>query len=49
MSPIQLQKQIRLQEVRLMLAALPGDVAEIGYSVGQDSPSQFSRESRRRL
>ncbi|MDB5615381.1 MAG: AraC family transcriptional regulator [Devosia sp.] len=49
MSPIQFQKQIRLQEARLMLAARPGDVAAIGYQVGYDSPSQFSREYRRQF
>jgi AraC-like DNA-binding protein len=49
MSPIQFQKQIRLQEARLMLAAQPEDVASIGYRVGYDSPSQFSREYRRQF
>jgi transcriptional regulator GlxA family with amidase domain len=43
-TPIQFQKEIRLQEARLLLAANPGDVAGIGYCVGYDSPSQFSRE-----
>ena len=47
MSPIQFQKQIRLQEARLLLAAQPNDVAGIGYKVGYGSPSQFSREYRR--
>ncbi len=49
MSPIQFQKQIRLQEARLMLTAQPGDVAAIGYRVGYDSPSQFSREYKRQF
>lgn len=49
MSPIQFQKQIRLQEARLMLAAEPGDVSGIGYRVGYDSASQFSREYRRQF
>jgi AraC-like DNA-binding protein len=49
MSPIQFQKQIRLQEARLLLAANPNDVAGIGYRVGYDSPSQFSREYRRQF
>lgn len=48
-SPIQFQKQIRLQEARLMLPAQHGDVAAIGYHVGYDSPSQFSREYRRQF
>ncbi len=47
LSPIQYQKQIRLQEARLKLAARPNDVAGVGYDVGYDSPSQFSREYRR--
>ncbi|MFE9319670.1 AraC family transcriptional regulator N-terminal domain-containing protein [Nocardia sp. NPDC052278] len=46
-TPIQYQKKIRLQEARLLLAANPTDVAHIGYLVGYDSPSQFSREYRR--
>lgn len=49
MSPIQFQKQIRLQEARLLLATHPGDVARIGHRVGYDSPSQFSREYRRQF
>lgn len=49
MSPIQFQKQLRLQEARLLLAADPGDVAGIGYRVGYDSASQFSREYRRQF
>ena len=43
-SPIQFQKQIRLQRSRLMLMTGEGDVATIGYRVGYDSASQFSRE-----
>lgn len=49
MSPIQFQKQIRLQQARLLLAARPGDVAGVGYQVGYESPSQFSREYRRQF
>jgi AraC-like DNA-binding protein len=49
MSPIRFQKQIRLQEARLLLATHPGDVTGIGHSVGYDSPSQFSREYRRQF
>ncbi|MFJ6483661.1 AraC family transcriptional regulator N-terminal domain-containing protein [Streptomyces sp. NPDC091682] len=44
MSPIQFQKQIRLQEARLLLATHPGDVTGVGHRVGYDNPSQFSRE-----
>lgn len=46
-SPIQFQKQIRLQEARARLIAAPGDVAGTAYAVGYESPSQFSREYRR--
>ncbi|WP_433755656.1 AraC family transcriptional regulator [Nocardia sp. CA-135398] len=46
-TPVQYQKKIRLHEARLLLAANPKDVADIGYFVGYDSPSQFSREYRR--
>lgn len=49
MSPIQFQKQIRLQEARLMLAARTSDVAGVGFEVGYESPSQFSREYRRQF
>jgi AraC-like DNA-binding protein len=49
MSPIQFQKQIRLQEARLLLATHPNDVTGVGYRVGYDSPSQFSREYRRQF
>jgi AraC-like DNA-binding protein len=47
MTPIQFQKQIRLREARARLLAEPGDVAGVGFAVGYDSPSQFSREYRR--
>ena len=49
MSPIQFQKQIRLQEARILLVADPGDVAGTAYAVGYESPSQFSREYRRQF
>ena len=48
-SPIQFQKQIRLQRSRLMLIAGVEDVATVGYHVGYDSASQFSREYRRQF
>jgi AraC-like DNA-binding protein len=47
LSPLQYQKQIRLQQAHVRLAANPKDIASVGYSVGYDSPSQFSREYRR--
>ncbi|MFF4876317.1 AraC family transcriptional regulator N-terminal domain-containing protein [Micromonospora sp. NPDC000668] len=49
MSPIQFQKQIRLQEARLLLATHPNDVTGVGIRVGYESPSQFSREYRRQF
>jgi AraC-like DNA-binding protein len=44
MSPVQYQKQIRLLEARTRLIAKTEDVAAVGFDVGYDSPSQFSRE-----
>jgi AraC-like DNA-binding protein len=49
MTPIQYQKQIRLQEARARLIADPHDVAGVAFAVGYESPSQFSREYRRRF
>ena len=49
LSPIQFQKQIRLQESRLLLLTGADDVATAGYRVGYDSASQFSREYRRQF
>jgi AraC-like DNA-binding protein len=49
MSPIQFQKQIRLQAARLLLANRPNDVTGVGQRVGYDNPSQFSREYRRQF
>lgn len=49
LSPLQFQKQIRLQEARIRLLADPGDVAGVAYAVGYESPSQFSREYRRQF
>jgi AraC-like DNA-binding protein len=47
LSPIQFQKQVRLQEARLLLASHPRDIATVAHRVGYDSASQFSREYRR--
>jgi AraC-like DNA-binding protein len=49
LSPIQFQKQIRLQKARLLLLTGADDVATVGYRVGYDSASQFSREYRRQF
>jgi AraC-like DNA-binding protein len=47
MSPVQYQKQIRLQRARIRLLANPADVAGAGHAVGYASASQFTREYRR--
>jgi AraC-like DNA-binding protein len=47
MTPIQYQKQIRLQQARAQLIAGPRDIAAVGRAVGYASPSQFNREYRR--
>ncbi|KNH15484.1 AraC family transcriptional regulator [Priestia megaterium] len=44
MSPIQFQKQLRLQEARRLLLTESTDVAEAAFRVGYESQSQFSRE-----
>ena len=44
LSPLQYQKQLRLQEARRMLLGQNGDVGSVAIRVGYDSPSQFSRE-----
>lgn len=44
MSPLQFQKQIRLQEARRMLLNEPVQAAEAAFRVGYESPSQFNRE-----
>lgn len=49
MSPIRFQKQIRLQQARVLLATHPYDVTGVGHRVGYESPSQFSREYRRQF
>lgn len=47
MSPLQYQKQLRLQEARRLIMTRSADAATAGHRVGYDSPSQFSREYRR--
>lgn len=47
MSPLQYQKQLRLQEARRLMLAEGMNAADAGFRVGYDSPSQFSREYRR--
>jgi AraC-like DNA-binding protein len=47
MSPLQYQKQVRLLEARKRLMSGQAEAASVGYEVGYESPSQFSREYRR--
>ncbi|MBF8733315.1 MULTISPECIES: AraC family transcriptional regulator [Pseudomonas] len=44
MSPLQYQKQLRLQEARRLMLNDGLEAAVAGYRVGYESPSQFSRE-----
>lgn len=46
-SPLQYQKQLRLQEARRLMLNQGAEAAVAGYAVGYESPSQFSREYRR--
>lgn len=44
MSPLQFQKQIRLQEARRLMLGENIDIASASFRVGYDDPSYFSRE-----
>ncbi len=44
MSPLQYQKKIRLEEAKQMLLSKNIEASEVAFSVGYESPSQFSRE-----
>lgn len=44
LSPLQYQKQLRLQEARRLLVASGSSAADVAFRVGYESPSQFSRE-----
>jgi AraC-like DNA-binding protein len=44
MSPLQYQKQLRLQEARRLMLGQAMDAATASFNVGYESPSQFSRE-----
>lgn len=44
MTPLQYQKQLRLQEARRLMLIDRLDVGTAGFKVGYQSPSQFSRE-----
>jgi len=47
LSPLQYQKQLRLQQARRLMLAEGLDAAAAAHQVGYESPSQFSREYRR--
>ncbi|OJY47472.1 MULTISPECIES: AraC family transcriptional regulator [Sphingomonas] len=47
MTPLEYQKQLRLQEARRLMLAGAASAGSAGFAVGYDSPSQFSREYRR--
>ena len=44
LSPLQYQKQLRLYEARNIMLRQLSDVTSAAYSVGYESPSQFSRD-----
>jgi len=47
MTPLQYQKQLRLQEARRLMLVTDTDAASAAHHVGYESPSQFNREYRR--
>jgi len=47
MSPLQFQKQLRLQEARRLMLGEELDAASAGYRVGYDDASHFNREYKR--
>jgi AraC-like DNA-binding protein len=46
-TPLQYQKNIRLHEARRRLITERAEAATVGYAVGYESASQFSREYKR--
>jgi len=49
MSPLQYQKMIRLQQARRLLVIENHEATQVAYSVGYESPSQFTREYARQF
>lgn len=47
MSPLQYQKQIRLQEARRLMLGEDLDAASAGYRVGYNDAAHFNREYKR--
>lgn len=49
MSPLQFQKQIRLQEARRLMLGEDLDAASAGFRVGYDDPAYFSRDYKKQF
>ena len=49
MSPLQYQKQIRLQEARRLMLSEDMDAASAGFRVGYEDPSYFSRDYKKQF
>jgi AraC-like DNA-binding protein len=49
MSPLQYQKQIRLQEARRLMLGEDMDAASAGFRVGYEDPSYFSRDYKKQF
>jgi AraC-like DNA-binding protein len=47
MTPLQFQKQLRLQEARRLMLGEDLDAASAGYRVGYDDAAHFNREYKR--
>ncbi|UOQ44899.1 AraC family transcriptional regulator [Halobacillus salinarum] len=47
LSPIQYQKQLRLQEAKVILLSSEEDVTNVAFQVGYESVTQFNREYKR--
>ena len=47
MTPLQFQKQMRMQEAKRLMVSQDMDAASAGHKVGYDDPSYFSRDYRR--
>jgi len=44
MTPLEYQKQLRLQEARRLMLSGGTTTSSAGFAVGYESPSQFNRE-----
>jgi len=49
MSPLQFQKQLRLQEARRLMLGEDLDAASAGFRVGYEDPSYFSRDYKKQF